>query len=72
MVIGIGGPLEFFTGKAKRAPRLIQILCLEILYRLIKEPKLFRFKILKYINQLKAIASENSNSDLPSKDFAPQ
>ncbi len=38
VAIGIGGSLDFVTGKAMRAPRWVQNLGLEWLHRLIKEP----------------------------------
>lgn len=38
VAIGIGGSLDFITGKAIRAPRLMQRLGLEWLYRLWREP----------------------------------
>ncbi|MCB9420946.1 MAG: WecB/TagA/CpsF family glycosyltransferase [Ardenticatenaceae bacterium] len=38
MAIGIGGSLDFVTGKSIRAPRWVQNLGLEWLHRLIKEP----------------------------------
>jgi len=36
--VGVGGTFDFWTGKAKRAPKWMQIIGLEWLYRLIKEP----------------------------------
>ena len=44
--VGCGGSFDFVAGKTKRAPKIFQVLCLEGLYRLIKEPKFFRFKRL--------------------------
>ena len=38
LALGVGGSLDFVTGKAKRAPRWIQNLGLEWLHRLILEP----------------------------------
>ncbi len=47
-VIGCGGSISFFAGTIKRAPVLLQRLGLEGVYRLLQEPKIFRFKrILK-------------------------
>jgi len=40
--IGVGGSLDVLSGRAKRAPRWIQRLALEWLYRLIQDPKKFR------------------------------
>jgi len=46
MVVGVGGTFEMVSGKYKRAPKILQKLCLEGVYRLFNEPKLFRFKRL--------------------------
>lgn len=55
IAIGSGGTFEFVSGELKRAPRWIQKIGMEGIYRLIKEPKKFRikrllvsFKIFKY------------------------
>ncbi|WP_126245711.1 WecB/TagA/CpsF family glycosyltransferase [Chitinophaga rhizosphaerae] len=40
--IGCGGTLDFVAGRIKRAPRFIQRIGLEGIYRFLKEPKLFR------------------------------
>ncbi len=40
--MGIGGSLDVFAGKAKRAPGIYQKLGLEWFYRLIKEPKRYK------------------------------
>ncbi len=55
-VIGSGGTFEFVSGEIKRAPKFIQNIGLEGVWRLINEPKWFRLKrliesikILKYI-----------------------
>mgnify|MGYP003381095395 CR=1 FL=1 len=36
--VGVGGSLDFITGRAVRAPRWMQRLGLEWLHRLIREP----------------------------------
>ena len=55
LFIGLGGSLDVFAGKTKRAPKLMQFTGLEWLYRTIKEPKrakifldipVFLFKVL--------------------------
>ena len=48
---GVGGSFDVFSGNIKRAPKLMQKLGLEWLYRLLKEPKrIFRqSKLLKFI-----------------------
>lgn len=39
LVMGVGGAFDFIAGKRKRAPKWMQKLWLEWLYRLIQEPK---------------------------------
>ena len=39
VAIGVGGAIDFAAGRAKRAPKFMQALGLEWLWRLIKEPK---------------------------------
>ena len=46
VMIGLGGSLDVFSGKAKRAPDIFIKLGLEWFYRLLKEPKRF-FRMLK-------------------------
>jgi len=52
--IGVGGTLDIWAGKKKRAPKLVQKLGLEWLYRVIIEPKrIFRvLKIFNFLNKL--------------------
>jgi len=45
-IIGSGGTFEFVSGKIKRAPKFIQKMGLEGVWRFIMEPKWFRFKRL--------------------------
>lgn len=40
--IGVGGSIDVYAGTVKRAPKIYQKLCIEWLYRVIKEP--FRIK----------------------------
>ncbi len=42
VAIGVGGALDFFSGRAKRAPRWIRRLELEWLYRLLRQPSRWR------------------------------
>ena len=42
MAMGIGGAFDFVVGKRKRAPRVLQVLGLEWVWRLIQEPRRFR------------------------------
>ena len=44
MVVGSGGTFEFVSGKITRAPKLIQKIGLEGVFRLLVEPKMFRLK----------------------------
>ncbi len=46
IVVGSGGTFSFVTGDLKRAPIILQKLCLEGVYRFLVEPKFFRFKRL--------------------------
>lgn len=45
-VVGCGGTFDFVSQRINRAPRLIQLIGLEGVWRLIKEPKWFRVKRL--------------------------
>ena len=49
IAMGLGGSLDVWSGNAKRAPRLVQALCLEWLWRASREPK--RLKIFIEIPQ---------------------
>lgn len=40
--VGVGGTFDFLTGEIKRAPKFIQILGLEWLFRLVMQPKRFK------------------------------
>lgn len=42
VAIGVGGAFDFLTGRQKRAPRLMQQLGLEWLFRLYREPRRWR------------------------------
>ena len=44
MVIGCGGTFDFVSGRVVRAPKLVQNIGMEGLWRLFQEPKLFRLK----------------------------
>jgi N-acetylglucosaminyldiphosphoundecaprenol N-acetyl-beta-D-mannosaminyltransferase len=44
MAVGVGGTFEFVSNTIKRAPRLIQDMGMEGLYRLLREPNLNRLK----------------------------
>lgn len=56
VAIGVGAGFDYLAGNIKRAPRLMQMLCLEWLYRLLQDPKRLwkryvttNFKFMKYI-----------------------
>lgn len=55
--IGVGGTLDIWAGKKKRAPKLVQKLGLEWLYRVIIEPKRI-FRVLKIFNFLSKLFIE--------------
>ncbi|OGS21489.1 MAG: hypothetical protein A2252_07175 [Elusimicrobia bacterium RIFOXYA2_FULL_39_19] len=62
VVMGIGGSFDVISGKLKRAPRLMQAVGLEWLYRLIQEPwRINRIKDLPVfaIKALKIVLSGN-------------
>jgi N-acetylglucosaminyldiphosphoundecaprenol N-acetyl-beta-D-mannosaminyltransferase len=47
VAIGVGGSLDVFSGKAKRAPKIVQKLKLEWLYRFVQNPrKFYKIKLL--------------------------
>ncbi|ENZ0175193.1 WecB/TagA/CpsF family glycosyltransferase [Providencia rettgeri] len=45
-IYGAGGTVDFISGKIQRAPKILQLIGLEGIYRFIQEPNLFRFKRL--------------------------
>ncbi|WP_028882174.1 WecB/TagA/CpsF family glycosyltransferase [Teredinibacter turnerae] len=57
--VGLGGAIDVFVGKFKRAPKVVQQLGLEGVYRLLQQPRLFRLvrliralKIFKYMHRV--------------------
>ncbi|HLN14826.1 MAG TPA: WecB/TagA/CpsF family glycosyltransferase, partial [bacterium] len=63
VAMGIGGAMDVWTGRARRAPRLWQTLGLEWCYRLTREPKRLgrqlaipHFMAVIYGERLRAIA----------------
>ena len=48
-MIGFGAAIDYVTGKTKYAPKIIQKLSLEWLYRLIQEPKRLYKRYMKII-----------------------
>ena len=62
VMIGVGAGFDYLAGNIKRAPKLMQRLSLEWLYRFMQDPRrLWRryvttnFKFIKYINQEKRL-----------------
>lgn len=55
IIIGIGGSLEFIAGIQKRAPVILQKLCLEWLYRVIMQPQRIKRQIIVPVFILKIL-----------------
>jgi N-acetylglucosaminyldiphosphoundecaprenol N-acetyl-beta-D-mannosaminyltransferase len=56
VMVGVGAGFDYVAGNIKRAPKILQKLCLEWLYRLLQDPKrlwkryvMTNFKFVKYI-----------------------
>lgn len=56
--VGVGAAFDYLAGDIKRAPKIMQKLCLEWLYRLLQDPKRLwkryvttNFKFIKYIKK---------------------
>jgi len=56
--VGVGAAFDYLAGDIKRAPKIMQKLCLEWLYRLLQDPKRLwkryvttNLKFIKYINK---------------------
>ncbi|HYM70408.1 MAG TPA: WecB/TagA/CpsF family glycosyltransferase [bacterium] len=69
VVMGIGGTLDVWTGRARRAPRVWQTLGLEWCYRLLREPRRFgrqlaipHFMAVVYGKRLRALLRPASRS----------
>ena len=67
VVMGIGGAMDVWTGRARRAPRLWQSLGLEWCYRLTREPRRFgrqlaipHFMAVVYTERLRTIGRTHS------------
>ena len=60
LMIGVGAGFDFHADKIKRAPRLLQKLSLEWLYRLMQDPKrLFRRYLHTNPKYLRLVKKEN-------------
>ncbi len=42
LMIGVGGSFDVWSGVVQRAPKIYQVLCIEWLYRTVKDPKRFK------------------------------
>jgi N-acetylglucosaminyldiphosphoundecaprenol N-acetyl-beta-D-mannosaminyltransferase len=63
VAVGVGGTFDVWTGRARRAPRLMQTLGLEWCYRLVRQPTRFlrqlaipHFMALVYLRRLETIS----------------
>ena len=58
--VGVGAGFDYLAGHIRRAPRIMQVLCLEWLYRLLQDPKrLWRRYVTTNVKFLKYICREN-------------
>lgn len=59
VAIGVGAGFDYMAGNIKRAPRVMQVLCLEWLYRLMQDPKrLWRRYVTTNVRFLRYILRE--------------
>ena len=58
--VGVGAGFDYLAGHIRRAPRIMQVLCLEWLYRLLQDPKrLWKRYVTTNVKFLKYICREN-------------
>jgi len=58
--VGVGAGFDYLAGHIRRAPRIMQALCLEWLYRLLQDPKrLWKRYVTTNVKFLKYICREN-------------
>lgn len=58
--VGVGAGFDYLAGHIRRAPRIMQVLCLEWLYRLLQDPKrLWKRYVTTNVKFLKYICKEN-------------
>ncbi len=62
VAMGVGGCVDVWAGTAKRAPKIFQILGLEWLYRLLKEPWRFKRMLALPKFMIKVLISKNISS----------
>lgn len=78
-VMGIGGTLDVISGQVRRAPRLMQRLGLEWLYRMSQEPRRLSGRYLRtnatfaglLLRELGTRAFEHSGVDRPADERRP-
>ena len=58
LAIGVGGTFDFLIGKAKRAPKFLQQIGLEWLWRLVVEPKRFKRMVTTLPRFIKLVANQ--------------
>ena len=58
--VGVGAGFDYLAGHIRRAPRIMQVLCLEWLYRLLQDPqRLWKRYVTTNVKFLKYICREN-------------
>lgn len=65
--VGVGAAFDFYAGTVKRAPEIFQKTGLEWLYRLIREPRMFKRNVNSYVFMFKAIGKGFKNKYLDIK-----
>jgi N-acetylglucosaminyldiphosphoundecaprenol N-acetyl-beta-D-mannosaminyltransferase len=60
-MIGVGAAFDFYAETVKRAPKVLQSMGLEWLYRLAFEPRMFRRNILSFLLLLKVVKEALTN-----------
>jgi len=61
--IGVGAGFDYLAGHIKRAPKIMQVFCLEWLYRLLQDPKrLWKRYVTTNVKFIKYIVRERKNS----------
>ncbi|HFU76468.1 MAG TPA: glycosyltransferase [Arcobacter sp.] len=53
--VGVGAAFDFYAGTVKRAPKFFQVIGLEWLYRLMKEPRMFKRNVNSFAFMFRAI-----------------
>lgn len=68
IAVGVGGSFDVLSGKAKRAPKIVQKLHVEWLYRLVKQPSRYRRMLalpafMQEVNKQKALEKTKKKRD---------